>query len=313
MRSEIKALSTAAVKQRRGSSSKYDRRRVWTAAAILFAFSMFVTPSARATDVFSTLSGAGPSDFALLGLGNTFLNFSNVAIIGNVGVSSGGTLNNMAPSSISGNVYLDPAATYAGPGTVSGSFITQAMGSFDTSALNAAAQAAALAPSLTYSTINKATSISGNGGTTVIDITGGINLNNADLTLIGGANDHFIVNIAGNLNLTGTAALNVVGTPLSQVIYNFTSTGCTLNTHVGDTINGITLATDCGNSNLDGSFSGEIVYGTNTPTEKLTLLSGAELTDNINATVPEPSSFWLAASGSALLGIFLAIRKLRAV
>ncbi len=121
----------------------------------------------------------------------------------------------MAPSTINGNVFEDAAATVTGPGTINGSTTIQSMLALDTDATTASSDAAALVANQTFSSITSATTITGNGGTTVVGVTGNINMNNANLILSGGANDYFVINIGGNLALVGTASLNVVGTPLA--------------------------------------------------------------------------------------------------
>jgi len=277
----------------------------WIIATIWAALSTLAAPSARATTVFATLDGAGPGSFAVLGLDNTSVILSNVVVNGTVGISADGTLTIMAPSTVNGDVYEDPQATVTGPGHVTGSTITQSMGALVTHATDASSQAALLAPDQTFSSVTATTTITGNGGTTVIHISGDINLNNANLNLNGGASDYFIVNVGGNLSLVGTASLNVTGTPVSHVLFNFTKVACTLNTHVGDVLNGIILADNCGVSNLDGTFNGEIIYGGNS----VSLLSGALVNQAAVTATPEPSSLLLFGSGCALLGAGLVRRQ----
>jgi len=278
-------------------------KRIGMMAMSLVLFS--IAPLARASTVFSTLAAAGPGNFAVLGLQNTFVNLSLVTINGNAGVSAGGTLDIMAPSVINGNVFKDPLATVTGPGSIHGSIFSPGMSGLDAAVTSASSQAAALAPNLAFSGITSATTVTGNGGTTVVDVNGNISLNNANLNLSGGPNDFFIINVTGSLSLVGTAFLGVTGTPLNHVLYNFTGSGITLNTHVGDVLNGIILVDHGGSSSLDGSFNGEIIYGG----KSVSLLSGALVTETAAPSVPEPSTLLLMASGFTLLCIGLFRRK----
>ncbi|HWE51504.1 MAG TPA: ice-binding family protein [Bryobacteraceae bacterium] len=258
-------------------------------------------PCARA-DAFSTLAGAGSAYFGLLGLQNSDLELSAVVVTGNAGVSSGGKLNVMAPSSITGTVAKDSGATLTGPGSY-GTVTTQSMTTIDGDAISAASLASGLTPYQTFTNLTSATTVSANGSTTVIDINGNINLNNANLTLNGTASDYFIVNVTGNLTLGGTASLLLSGgLTAGNVIYNFNSGAgaCVLNTAVNDVINGIVLATGCGTSSLDGTWNGEIIYGGT----KVTLLSNAHVNEVATVTAtPEPATFLLFGLGLLSIGL----------
>jgi len=62
--------------------------------------------TARADSFADLLSGgAGPGTYAVLGLANGTINLSLVTVNGNVGIAAGGSIINMAPSKIVGNVY----------------------------------------------------------------------------------------------------------------------------------------------------------------------------------------------------------------
>src|ERR1035437_9662647 len=70
------------------------------------------------------------SDFALLSVpGGSDWKLSNVTINGNVGMGNNGSnnsiLNNMAPSTVTGNVYMtvNTGTQYTGPGNLGGSVI----------------------------------------------------------------------------------------------------------------------------------------------------------------------------------------------
>ncbi len=109
----------------------------------------------------------------------------------------------------------------------------------------------------------------------MVDVTGDINLNNANLTISGDADSYFIINVGGNLQLVGSASLVTTGgVPVNHILYNFESSNASLNTHVGDAMNGIFLAVGTGSSmNLDGTITGDLIGGGN-----MTLMSGAIVT-----------------------------------
>ncbi len=231
---------------------------------------------------FVTLGTA--SNYSVLGLINTAITNSAVTITGNEGVSQGGSLSNMASSSITGNVYEYASGQYSGPGILGGSVITNAslLAQNDTDALNASTAAAGLSATQTFGNITAATTVNGNGGLNVIDINGNINLNNASLTLSGSASDVFIVNVTGNATFGGTGGLMLgSGVTVNHVLYNFTGTvggpAGTITSHVGNVFYGTLLAPH-ESFNLDGSFVGEIIGG---GSAGIQLLSNATVNANV--------------------------------
>jgi hypothetical protein len=248
-----------------------------------------------ATFSLGWLSGPGPSqcqagvipdlgtaaNYGVLGLENTSINNSLVTINGNEGVSQGGSLVNMAPSTITGNVYEFATGQYSGPGHLGGSVITNPslLTQNDTDALNASTAAAALAPTQTLSGVGSPTVVNGNGGLNVIDVNG--NITNS-LTLNGTSSDFFVVNVTGNVALGGSSVLGLSGgVTAANVLYNFIGSD-TVATHVGNTLNGTLLGPNT-SFNLDGTFNGEIIGGG----KSISLLSGA-VVNFIPFTQPTP-------------------------
>lgn len=269
-----------------------------------------VDPFADLNSSATGYSPAGPSNYGILELGGTSgtrnLNLSAVTVNGNVGVGSGGTVTNQAPSKIVGNLFESTGGSqYSGPGSLTG---TKTVNSTLLSGNVAAAMQAATdakndgsTPTQTFGAITTATTITGVAGLNIINISS-ISLNNKNLTLSGPSTAKFIINVAGNVSLVGTASLLTSGSVSnSNVLYNFTGSTASLQTNVGDVVDGIFLQSLVGQSmNLDGTFNGELI-GTN-----IALLSNATVNQPPPAKVPEPTS--LALLAGALAG-FSALRS----
>jgi hypothetical protein len=272
----------------------------------LFAFAVFVglpcslfaVPINSSGTLLDSLGAA--SHYTVLSLSDTFQNESNVTIYGDVGVGPKGSASVMAPSTVRGTIYRDPSSTVSGPGRIDGGIVTQNMSQAITDALNASTAFNDLAATKIFSSISAATTIIGNGGTNVISLTGGIKLGGSNnLTLTGNANDRFIFNIHGGLNLNGNAGVVLSGGVLAQnVVFNFIGAGSSLSTHVGNAMQGIVLAPDR-DITFHGLF-GEVIGGG----KKLTLMSGAVVT-GFAPPVPDTGST-LLLSGLTLAALLIA-------
>jgi uncharacterized repeat protein (TIGR01451 family)/choice-of-anchor A domain-containing protein len=283
-----------------------------SAADVTGGLSSLFNPAGTAAAGVISLGTAG--SYSVLGLKNTQLTNNQAAITGTEGVSQGGSLNNGASSSISGNVYQYANGQVTGTGTVGGSIITNAtlLAQNDTDALAAATQAAALTATQTFGAINAATTITGNGGLNVIDVNGSINLNNASITLSGTASDVFVVNVTGNATFGGTGGLLLAGgvTP-NHVLYNFTDTNNgpgpgTITSAIGNTLDGTLLAPNY-NLNLAGSFIGAVIGGGKTlslqggPPGNATVNAGITSTLTNTATVTSTNNSPGSLSSSATI------------
>jgi hypothetical protein len=284
-----------------------------TPAATPFPSPVVPPPSTFST-AFPHLGAAGK--YAVLSLSQTYQNQSLVTINGDVGVGPNGTAITQAPSVVNGTVYVDPTATYTNKGTVTGipPVIVKSMMQEVTDANTASNFYASLngGGNTMFSTINQATSIQGGLTPTiaplvigdgnnyyVFNLSGGINLNNANLTITGGSNDYFVFNIqpTGGFNLVGNASIVLNGISESHVLFNVLGTGSTLMTNVGDTIRGTILAVQR-TITFDGVFVGEIIGGGSS----LTLLSGANVNSPSPPSVPDAgSTFLLSAIALAAL------------
>src|SRR5205807_1110251 len=174
----------------------------------------------------SPFSLGAAASFGVLGLPSALISASNATVTGEVGVSSGGQF-------LSGNNTVTGTITEASVGQVlssgrsgSVSINPARLAQADSDSLNASSQAASLAPTQTLGTVKAATIVTGNGGLNVIDINGDIG---NTLALNGTANDVFIVNVTGTLNLSGKQTLDLGGgVTANHVLYNFTGAGNTL-------------------------------------------------------------------------------------
>lgn len=254
------------------------------------------------------------ADFALLTVpGNSNFKLSNVTVTGDVGVgnvnASLGSVTNMAPSSIFGTVYVTAnTSQYSGPGMRSGSVQVDAskVNMAIADALAAQTAAGLLIATQTFgSGISSATTVTGNGGMNVIDVTGNIT---STLSLTGTASDVFIVRVTGNLNLGGSDSIGASGSVLdSNVLLDFIGSGKTINTHVGNNVHGTLLAFGL-TGNLDGTFDN--IYGGNGGT--ISLLSGAIVNNkpfcpDCAGAAPEPASLGILGLGT--LGLLIRRRR----
>ncbi|HXR07897.1 MAG TPA: collagen-binding domain-containing protein [Candidatus Acidoferrum sp.] len=196
---------------------------------------------------------------AVIGLDGARIQNVLAKINGDEYVSQGGSLDNLPPSTINGNVFEFRNRQYSGRGRLEGGLTVNAalLDSVNADALNAAATIAAMTPTQVFGTIRRPTLITGNGGVNVIDINGNIT---DSLLLSGSAKDVFFINVSGTIDLRGRATLAVAdGVTAGAVLYNLTGTG-TVEIHVRDVVNGTILAPDY-RLDLDGEFNGAVIGG----------------------------------------------------
>lgn len=262
----------------------------------------------------SGLNLGADTNYAFIDLGSTTLGWNSGPIAGNVlfgqGLSANLSGGNNGGLSNGGVLYYDNTATISGslqnPVTevlVPTSSTLAAL----TSAQSVSTYAASLAATQTFGNITSATTITGNGGLNVIDVT---NIHNAPLTLSGSASDYFIINVSGEFQ-TNQAMTLAGGVAASQVLFNLTGTGTVLQTSGGDQLYGTFLATDGGQFqfselDLDGALidtDGNVQF-----------VSGSKIGTfdpfTVPSPVPEPSTlslFCVALVG--LGGIGLALRR----
>jgi hypothetical protein len=119
-----------------------------------------------------------------------------------------------------------------------------------------------------------------------------------------GAGDVFVLNIADDLSLTGSASIGTIAQAGHTFVnlYDNSGTNLGLVAHIGDMINATTLIPY--DSATFHSVNGAIWSGDGT----ITLMSNATVNQvPITITTPEPSSFMLLGAG--LLSFGVAFRK----
>ena len=221
----------------------------------------------------------GAADFGVLDTStNGNISMANAAsagfVIGNVGVS-GTSPGNFSDSGVNITGSLDLGGSQKV--TLSGATISGGINLSQGSVLSADASLAALA-STTFAGLTATQTISGGavtgtrtitaanqGGLNVIDLSA-INLGNGDtLTLKGSAGTEFILNDSGGLTLNSANIVLTGGLTKNDVVYNVTggsvATSGGLNNE--STLKGIILAENTSVSISPGAVTGEIIGGEN--------------------------------------------------
>ena len=228
------------------------------------------------------------ANFTVLGFSNVTFSTENdtTVITGNLGVGPGGNAT-FQKGSVTGTVFVDPAAAYSITGPFVGTIDhTRSLGQAISDALQASIQLAILPPTMTLSGITAATTINGNGGLNVISV-GSIDLNNATLTLSGGPGDSFVFNDPGGFSFRGTSLIQLQGgVQTANVYFNITGTGSQV-VFANDTSHayGLFFAHDRDLDLGHGAIDGAVFGG---GSHLLDIHSGARIT-----AVPEPGSLSL--------------------
>lgn len=268
----------------KGGSIPLSPASMWSAAGI---------PSIDALD-----------DYAVFGRN---VNLSNVTVNGTVGVSANGQLKLMAPSSVSGGLYLDGGVAKTLAGSYGALYAPTDLSTARGQLFGASSAIAALAPDTTYSSWSNAMSIAGNGGLNVIDITGGVNLNSKSVTLTGGVSDVFVINVFGGFSLGGSGGI-IAGTGMdaSRILINIVGTGSKVTSHVNNELDATIFSPE--RAVEFHSVSGA-VYGGDL---EIKLMSGAQV-DYMAFTppqsVPLPAALWSALTVFGGIGTLRGARR----
>ena len=227
------------------------------------------------------------------------IDLSNYTINGNIGASS---IIGAASNHYNGNVFTGDANQPAG--TITGTYTpnaTSTIAAAQADATTASNELAAVTPTQTIAGITTpGTTIVGDGGNNVIDVNGSIT---QGFKVSGGANDVFVFNVTGTLDVNSGIIADITGTGVTanHIIFNFIGAGPrqTVTTMAADTVYGTFLSTN-GNYffDLDAVANGAAINLINGDTAILG--TGGQTqngTGNIFTglpVVPEPSTTTLA-------------------
>jgi hypothetical protein len=268
----------------------------------------FVTGVASAspfTNVGLGLAGSSGLNLSVFVTGGTFQGTNPATTItGNAAFAAGVTQSGTSDGRVTGTLYYDTASSLAGIGNFNknGTFVQTSLTQAVADVQNAALAAAALIPD---QTINgdvgaSALTLSPSGIDTVVQINGNINISNSsnDLTISGGPNDFYIINVAKNVTLTNGAITTTGGIPASHILFNLFGTNATLTTQTSTSEAGTFLLPFSGDqifthgNGIDGALIGFNVSMTSGTSLNGPVFGGSP------PPLPEPASLGLLGMGA---------------
>ncbi len=332
----VKAFPNPAIRLR---LEKTVNRFIPRGFLILTAMVTLIVPAARG-DQFSSVNlgvagpGSGNLDLTVFNTGPTTAMASNskTTFNGNFGLANGASTNFSGGGTITGNLYADPGSSVQNninqQFTINGVVVPQSLSAAVTAVQNASIAAAALTANETLGSIGgSAMTLSTSGGytnslgglTEVISLTG-IDITNPsnNLTLSGGANDYFIINVgSGGVTVSDGAILATGGILASHILFNLEGTNNSVNlTNGTSSLVGTYLAVGVGDSinltpgTVDGAVIGYQIHTSSGPTV---------INDEFSAlptagpfAVPEPASVVMIVLGGGMAAGFAAYRRRRA-
>ena len=222
------------------------------------------------------------ANFAGIGLdGVNFEVQGPISVTGNLAIGPKGSFQVSNNAWLNSTLFADPTASVSigGGSGLAGGTVTESLTGLKATATSLSSSSAALTATKTFSSIASSTTVTGNGGQNVVNVTGGINLgNNETLTISGGSSDTFIFNVAGGMVLGNGSNIALSGVPPSQVLFNFTgsslvqignasTSGVYLNVggeidiqagnHNSEFISGTQLVLDCNNTTVTAPKCGQ--------------------------------------------------------
>jgi hypothetical protein len=146
---------------------------------------------------------------------------------GDVCVGPSGSLDVTGSQFVNGSIYLGPGDTLtkSGTGTIGPVFQNQDLSARITDTVAAASEFAALPCTQTFATWKSSMAIAGAGGQNVICVGDVTLVGSSVVSLSGGANDTFVVNVSGKFKLTGSSKIVASGVPRSAILYNVIGSG----------------------------------------------------------------------------------------
>ncbi|HOU57627.1 MAG TPA: PEP-CTERM sorting domain-containing protein [Smithellaceae bacterium] len=232
-------------------------------------------------------------NFAVLGLETTAvtLQSANAYVTGNVGVGAGGVFN-FSNGVVDGDIHLgsDVTKILGSSSLISYNTIyeNQNLSGATSAAIAASAAAAALSAQPAID-ITSSHTISGSGGLNVVNI-GSLSLGNKQtLTLAGGPDDVFILNIIGSFSDHNGS--KIVG-PADRILINVLGSA----SKVKGQIDGTILAVQGQDITMSGTLNGCLIGGSVTVSSAVTVgsvITGVQF-------VPEPATLVMLALGGLL-------------
>lgn len=236
----------------------------------------------------SQLGMAGPTNFAVLsmgGNGETLVNINLGFVTGNVGAPNTGSVQESAPSSVSGEWIVGSQVNTSGVQGQHGaivandSLLSQAVHDANTAATYFAGLPITQSVQQQFPSngqITTSLTITGAPGINVVDLSN-FELNNGSgtLTFTGPQGTSFVINDSGSFNLhAGNIAVSGGVGPL-DVMWNITNPSASVVTMVPTTAVGILLAPDNNINSMDSStYTGEVIGGFD---KTITLMSGTHV------------------------------------
>jgi hypothetical protein len=213
-----------------------------------------------------------------------------------MGANTTGNLSGLSANVVQGALDLSQTGTsgytatpFTG-GIQQSSTINSQLSTAQSNAVTAATQDAALTPTQTITTLSGGTTITGNGGLNVVDITS-VSQTSGNITISGNANNIFIFNVSNSFTANNGTMILTGGVTANHILWNYTGTG-TVTIQNGTTSDWYgTLLTVDGNFSLhDRIFDGAVISGGN-----ITITSNATFNNFAFSAVPEPGSLLLGA------------------
>ena len=223
----------------------------------------------------------------------------NLATVeGNTGVSANGTIKISGPSAINGILNLDNSVGRSISGHVLGGIVTPVdLAAAQALVISASNTLAGFTPDYSLGNVTTGQTFNSTGPVTVIDMQSLSLGGSSSITLNGGPNDFFILNVAGKVALNGSSIVGAGNIDPSHILINLYDRSGNLGTaaHINNVLNGTVLVPF--DSVTFHSMNGAVWAGD----REVTFMSGATL-KNI-PLVPEPSIISLLTIGVLLGGV----------